>query len=102
MKNITILVKDELERSSKGGYFKEVTKYVVLENTTELKTKSKLEELNKNARSRYYKIFRQFNLTTKSGMNEFIKFIFVYDNIFELNKYNQLINNFKNSIKEAK
>lgn len=74
MKRYTILEKHELERG-KRGYFNPITRQEILVDKTDKQIEIRLQELNKNARSRFYKIVYDFNLKTKKGIKDYINYM---------------------------
>lgn len=91
LKNLTILRRDYLKRSAKGGYFSNTSDYIILENATDLKVKKELEELNKNYRTHLYYIEKRWIFTKKSDVNNFIKYyVGNKNNIRELKQYENL------------
>lgn len=87
MKRITFLKKDYLERGLKG-YFKEVSDVYILVDSTDNKIKKRLDELNKNAKTRFYEIDGDFKLNTDKGVQEFI--IFIARNYKKNERYNHI------------
>lgn len=91
IKNLTILRRDYLKRSSKGGYFSNASDYIILENATDLKVKKELEELNKTYKVHLFNIEKRFVFTKKSDINNFIKYYADNkNNIRELKQYENL------------
>lgn len=91
LKNLTILRRDYLKRSAKGGYFSNTSDYIVIENITDLKVNKKLDELNKNYRTHLYYIEKRWIFTKKSDVNNFIKYyVGNKNNIRELKQYENL------------
>ena len=87
MRRLTILYREHLERA-KSNYYNIKYEYIYLVDYTDNKINKKLEELNKNKISRFYKIFEDFNLKTKKGKKEFIDFFLVnYNNDYKLKDY---------------
>lgn len=80
MKRYTILEKYELERGKKG-YFNPVTRQVILIDKSDKAIEKELQELNKNARSRFFKIAYDFNLKTKKGIKEYINYMLDNNNL---------------------
>lgn len=76
MKRITILRRTKTVRDK--GYFKDIDEVIELKDYTDLQIKRRLEELNKNKRSRKYEIFQDFKLNTKKGQYLF--------ELYQLNK----------------
>ena len=73
MKRLTILYREYLERG-KCNYYNTKYEYFYLVDYTEVKINKKLEELNKNKISRFYEIYKDFDLKTKKEKKEFISF----------------------------
>lgn len=90
IKNLTILKRDYLKRSAKGGYFSNTSDYIILENATDLKVKKELEELNKNYRVHLFNIEKRFVFSKKNDMKEFINFYINNKEIKELKQYENL------------
>lgn len=87
MKRLTILYREFLQRG-KCNYYNMQYEYIYLVDYTDNKINKKLEELNKNKISRFYKIFEDFNLKTKTGKKEFIKFFLEnYNKDYKLKDY---------------
>ena len=80
MKRYTILEKYELERGKKG-YFNPVTRQVILIDKSDKVIEKELQELNKNARSRFFKIAYDFNLKTKKGIKDYINYMLDNSNL---------------------
>lgn len=74
MKRYTILEKYELERG-KCGYFNPVTRQVILIDKSDKAIEKELQELNKNARTRFFKVAYDFNLKTKKGIKDYINYM---------------------------
>lgn len=93
MKRITILYREHLERG-KCNYYNMQYEYIFLVDYTDNKINKKLEELNKNKISRFYEIFKDFNLKTKIGKIEFIKYYLEnYNKYYKLKDYkNDILN----------
>lgn len=81
-KRIVILKRDFLERG-KCNYFNKISTIKILYNITDKQLNNKINELNKIYRSNFYKIFGDFNLKTKKGQDEFIKFFIDNKKIFD-------------------
>lgn len=91
IKNLTILRRDYLKRSSKSGYFSNASDYIILENATDLKVKKELKELNKTYKVHLFNIEKRFVFTKKSDINTFIKYyVDNKNNIRELKQYENL------------
>lgn len=74
MKRYTILEKEELIRG-KRGYFNPITRQVILIDKTDTFINNKLQELNKNAKTRFFKVAYDFNLKTKKGIKDYINYM---------------------------
>src|SRR5574344_151650 len=74
IKNITFIKRDVLARRQKG-YFSEAKEAVLFENKTDKQIDKELKELNKMKRSRFFEIDARFNLMTKKGKKEAIKYL---------------------------
>lgn len=74
MKRYTILEKHELERG-KRGYFNPITRQEILIDKTDKQIEARLQDLNKNARSRFYKVVYDFNLKSKKGIKDYINYM---------------------------
>ena len=81
-KRITILKRDFLERG-KRGYFSKISTIKILYDMTDKQLNNKIDELNKSYRKNFYEIFGDFNLKTKKGQDEFIKFFVDDKKIFD-------------------
>lgn len=88
LKRITIIEKEYLEKS--GRYFNNKKDKIALINYSDSQLKSELENLNKNARSRYYEIAQDYNLNNKADI---IKFIADYLENLSKNEIIEIINN---------
>ena len=91
MKRYTILEKYELERGL-GGYFNPVTRQVKLIDKTDKAIEKELQELNKNARSRFFKIAYDFNLKTKKGIKNYINYMLDNNNLDDNIKILNIVN----------
>lgn len=91
IKNLTILRRDYLKRSSKGGYFSSTSDYIILENATDLKVKKELEELNKTYKVHLFNVEKRFVFTKKSDMRAFVNFYINNKEIKELKQYENLV-----------
>lgn len=80
MKRFTILEKYELARG-KGGYFNPITRQEILIDKTDKQIETRLQELNKNARSRFFKVVYDFNLKTKKGIKDYINYMLDNSNL---------------------
>lgn len=87
MKRVIIISRNVLERG-KCGYFNSNKEYEILIDLTDKKINEKIQELNKNKRSRFYEKEVDFNLETIKGKKEFINYIIDnHKNMKELEKY---------------
>lgn len=92
IKNLTILRRDYLKRSFKGGYFSNTSDYVMLENSTDLQINKKIDELSKTYRTHLYYAYKRWIFTKKSDVNNFIKYYIDNKNsIRELKQYENLV-----------
>ena len=73
MKRFTILSREVLSRG-KGGYYNKTEEKIFLADMTDKKITEKLEELNKNKRTNFFEISKDFNLKTKQGSKEFVNY----------------------------
>lgn len=80
MRRLTILYREYLERG-KCNYYNTKYDYIYLVDYTDKQISKKLDELNKNKISRFYEIYKDFDLKTKKVQIEFINFF--------LEKYNK-------------
>lgn len=87
-KRITIIEKKYLEKN--GSYFNSKKDKIALINYSDIQLKSELENLNKNAKSRYYEIAKDYNLINKADI---IKFITDYLEHLSKNEIIEIINN---------
>lgn len=74
MKRITFVKKEFLSRQ-KGGYFKEDFEIHMFRDYTDSKLKKELDELNKNAKTRFFEIDGDFNLNTEKGKANLVEFL---------------------------
>lgn len=92
MKRFTILTRKVLSRG-KGGYFNEVEETIYLIDMTDKKIKDKLEELNKNKRTCFFEISKDFNLKTKQGNKGFINYYLENSKDYNIKEFkNEVIN----------
>ena len=92
IKRITIIEKEYLEKN--GHYFNSKKDKIALINYSDVQLKNELENLNKNAKSRYYEIAQDYNLNNKADI---IKFITDYLENLSKNEIIEIINiNFNN------
>lgn len=88
IKRLTIIEKEYLEKN--GRYFNSKKDKIALINYNDTQLKNELENLNKNAKSRYYEITEDYNLTNKADI---IKFIADYLENLSKNELIEIINN---------
>lgn len=86
MKKLSIITINHLERSDKGGYFKEVTEAKILTDKTTLQETKILNELNEKKRIHKWSIRSTYNFKLKRDCNRFLQEL--YSNI-ELFKYSE-------------
>lgn len=101
IKTLYVFYITELERSSKGGWFKEVTTYKAYENITPKKAETILKELNAKKRSRFWKVSESYDFKKKSEMQKYFEHLMFLIKNASLNDKelykriaNQLINEF--------
>lgn len=88
IKRLTIIEKQFLIKN--GKYFNNKNEKIALINYTDNQLKTELEELNRNARSRFFEVIEDYNLNNKADI---IKFITEYLNNFSKNELVDIINN---------
>ena len=74
MRRYTVLKREYIERGLKG-YYKNRTEEVELINYTDKKLETKLKELNKNKRTRLFKIDIDIKTTSKKGKADYLKYL---------------------------
>lgn len=101
IKTLYIFSITELERSSKGGWFKEVTIYKAYANLTSKKAETVLKELNVKKRSRFWSEFKKFDLRKKSDMQEYLEclmFLIKNASLSDKNLYKNIANQIINKL----
>lgn len=92
MKNITILRRDYLKRSDKGGWYSNVTDYIILTNMTDNKLDEEIHEINNNYRTNLYRIDKRYIFSKKKDVISFITYYVNNKNtIKELKNYESLV-----------
>lgn len=86
VKNIYVLSIDELERSSKGGYFNSVTHYQLCVDYTPRRIEIELDKLNKHKRKRFWKVCFSYDFKRKSEKYEYLRCIGYILNCFKNDK----------------
>ena len=97
IKRITIIEKQFLIKN--GKYFNNKNEKIALINYTDNQLKTELEELNRNARSRFFEVIEDYNLTNKTDI---IKFISNYLENLGKNELVEILNNNFNNFSFSK
>lgn len=87
MKRIVILERSYTKRKN-GGWFSTENDADVLFDLTDIKLAKYLEKVNKNYRTNFYQVKADFNLKTKRGREDYVKYL--VDNSKKFSQY-QLI-----------
>ena len=96
-KRITIIEKQFLIKN--GKYFNNKNEKIALINYTDNQLKIELEELNRNARNRFFEVIEDYNLNSKTDI---IKFISNYLENLSKNELVEILNNNFNNFSFSK
>ena len=74
MKKRIVILERHFTYREKGGWFSQKENIKVIYDLTDIKLNARLDELNKAYHKNFYQITADFNLTTKKGRNDFVKY----------------------------